>query len=168
MADRRLRIEVVGRASIALDDVEKLPTLPHQMIHIEKADFRDLMSINMVAITLRRSVRQVRRMIESGAFPSSLISRGQTQYWLRQTVREWKKSQLRTSSSRSRQKAKSARWSSVDEIVTEEEREFTRKATDTQKLIDGERGMRTLFASDRKEFERQHPNLRRWLKERGF
>lgn len=164
MTARRLKVSVVGKRSVAVDDLEKLPSLTHQSIYVEKAEFRDVMTINRVAVTLGKSVRHLRRMIESGEFPPSCMVKGQTHYWLRQTVRDWKKSSLQSPAVKQPAiGAKPRRWSSVDEIVTEEETEFRRKASDTQALMNGVREMEALFASDPKEFERRHPNLKKWL-----
>ena len=169
MVDRRLRVSVIGNASVAVEEVEQLPTLPHQAIYVEKAEFRDVMTINRVAVSVGLSVRQIRRMIESGAFPSSCVNRGQTQYWLRQTVRAWKENQLRPSSKRrSSRVASPSRWSDAFEIETEKEREFVLKATETQQLLNEVREMKALLLSDPAQLARANPKLKRWLKEKGL
>jgi predicted DNA-binding transcriptional regulator AlpA len=158
MPDQSLRISVIGNASIAVDDVAALPSLPEQDIYIEKAGFRDVMTINRVAVVLGLSGRHLRRMIADRTFPSSVVTRGQTQYWLRQTVREWKKDQLRASTKRDDQK-----------IENEEEREFLLKATETQHLMNDFREMRALAVSNPKELARgSSPAFKKWMKEKGF
>jgi predicted DNA-binding transcriptional regulator AlpA len=89
-----MKVSVIGDASISVDEIEKLRTLPHADIYIEKADFRGAMTINSVAARLGLTVRHLRRMIASGDFPESCLVRGNTHLWLRQTVRTWKKAQL--------------------------------------------------------------------------
>jgi predicted DNA-binding transcriptional regulator AlpA len=170
MPDQSLRISVIGNASIAVDDVAALPSLPEQDIYIEKAGFRDVMTINRVAVVLGLSGRHLRRMIADRTFPSSVVTRGQTQYWLRQTVREWKKDQLRASTKRrSSRTSKTGRWDDDQKIENEEEREFLLKATETQHLMNDFREMRALAVSNPKELARgSSPAFKKWMKEKGF
>ena len=166
MSNRRLQFRMSEGVWINVDDVQNRPIQSHQQIYIEKAEFQHIMSINMVAVALGKSVRHVRRMIESGEFPPSNLRKGQSQFWARQTVRAWKKAQLRSSTKRcSSRMAARGHWNDADQIEIEEERESLRKGTDTQKLMADVLDMNVMLGSNRIEFARRHPNLKEWLKD---
>jgi predicted DNA-binding transcriptional regulator AlpA len=124
----------------------------------------DMLTVNGVASTLGMSVRTLRRMIKEGTFPNSHIHRGQTAYWQRQFVRTWQRERLRSAPNQKR----SGRYSDLDVIDRDEEKQFGRKPIDAQAMVRTMETMKSLLESDPSEFVRQHPHLKKWVRERGM
>ncbi|WP_017977234.1 helix-turn-helix transcriptional regulator [Sphingomonas melonis] len=169
MADDRFTVSVFRNVQIAIDRIKQMPSSGPAGIHVQATDFREAISIRMVASELGISVRQLRRLVASGAFPASHIQNGQKQLWLKTAVREWKKFQIENGKESPPKKgSRVGLWGDLKRIEKADDQREARLHPDTRMLNVDQREMRALLASDPKEFERRYPNLRGWLKEKGL
>ncbi len=169
MTDDRFTVSVFRNVQIAVDSIEPMPSSGPANIHIQTTDFREAMSITAVASELGISVRQLRRLVASGAFPASHIQNGQKQLWLKTAVREWKKFQIENGKgSPPKNESRVGQWGDLKRIEKADDQREARLHPDTRMLNVDQREMRELLASNPKEFERRHPNLRGWLKQKGL
>lgn len=124
-----------------------------------------ILNFNQVARTLGISSSTLRRLLRDGDFPQSHISRGTRDYWQRHDVRAYL---LRRILIDKAAPANLSRYQNVDEIDEEDDREFGRKPIDLQGSERSFQSYSKLMAEDPEQFAREHPNLKRWMKDKGL
>lgn len=124
-----------------------------------------ILSFNQVAVALGISSSTLRRLLRTGQFPQSHISRGAKDYWQRQDVRAY---QLRRLLIDKVTPPPRSRYKDADGIDREDDRDFGRKPIDLQAAERSFQSYSESLAKDPEQFAREHPNLKRWLKDKGL
>lgn len=161
MPGSKLEVRVSGNEWIGLDELIDAALPEGWEIHIQPAEFRDAMPIEMVATVLGMSKRHLRRLIKTEAFPRSDARQGHSHLWTRQKVRGWKRDNIDTLAP---SRAGSAlKWENTDDIDTQQEREATRKHDKTLKLVKEVREMNNLVVADPEQLAKDYPALKPWM-----
>lgn len=124
-----------------------------------------ILSFNQVAVTLGISCSTLRRLLRDGDFPQSHISRGTRNYWQRQDVRAYQLQRILIDKAIPPNRSQ---YKDADEIDREDDRDFGRKPLDLQASERSFQSYSKHMAEAPEKFAREHPNLKRWMKDKGM